>query len=292
MKLIAIDLDGTLLNHNSEISRENEEAIQKAQENGVEVVVATGRAEFDVRQVFSKTNINTWVIGANGATIHTPESRLFDSVPLPQAHAEEALEWLERKGFYYEVFTDEAILTPENGRHLLQIELDRLKSANPQTDIETLEHSMAKQFGQSGFAHVKSYKDIIQSGQPLYNILAFTFEDKKRAEGWRRFEGTEDLTLVSSGVHNFELEHKEASKGLALKKLARHLGIEMEETAAIGDSPNDLSMIQMAGRSAAMANGQPTVIEASDMITKSNDEHGVAHAIYHWLENSSSTHPA
>ncbi|WP_173918128.1 Cof-type HAD-IIB family hydrolase [Halobacillus sp. Marseille-Q1614] len=292
MKIIAIDLDGTLLNHNSEISKENADAIKEAQGHGVEVVVATGRAEFDVRQVFSKTDINTWVIGANGATIHTPERKLFDSVPLPPNHAEDILEWLERKEFYYEVFSDEAILTPENGRRLLEIELDRLKTANPQTDMKTLYHSMEKQFGQTGFAHVKTYQEIIQSKERLYNILAFSFDEEKRAEGWRRFEGMEELTLVSSGLHNFELEHKEASKGLALQKLARHFGIEMEDTAAIGDSPNDLSMIQMAGKSAAMANGRDPVIEASDFITKSNDDHGVAYAIHRWLKEDSSTHPA
>ncbi|MFG6146798.1 Cof-type HAD-IIB family hydrolase [Halobacillus sp. B23F22_1] len=283
MKMIAIDLDGTLLNNESEISEENLQAIQRAQQEGVEIVVATGRAEFDVREVFADTGLNTWVIGANGATIHTPEGKLFDSVPIQPNDAEEILSWLEAEDYYYEVFSDDAILTPENGRDLLYIELDRIKTANPDANIAELEHSLAKQFGQSGFKKVPSYREIMQSGQPLYNVLAFSFEKEKRDKGWKKFEGYEDLTLVSSGIHNFELEHKDASKGIALEKLAAHFGFSLRDTAAIGDSPNDLSMLNVAGHRAAMANARDSVLEASDFVTKTNDDHGVAHAISHWL---------
>ncbi len=285
MKMIAIDLDGTLLNNESQISTENLEAIKKAQNEGVEVVVATGRAEFDVREVFSKTGLSTWVIGANGATIHTPEGELFDSVPIQPKDAEEILSWLEAEDYYYEVFSDDAILTPEKGRDLLYIELDRIRTANPDANIAELEHALKKQFGQTGFKKVPSYREIIESGAPLYNVLAFSFEKEKRDQGWRHFENYPHLTLVSSGVHNFELEHKYASKGMALEKLATHLGYDLRDTAAIGDSPNDLSMLSVAGHKAAMGNGRDAVLEACDFITKTNDEHGVAHAITHWLNS-------
>ncbi|MCP3032168.1 Cof-type HAD-IIB family hydrolase [Halobacillus sp. A1] len=284
MKMIAIDLDGTLLNRDSRISEENVQAIQQARAKGVEVVVATGRAEFDVREVFSKTGLKTWVIGANGATIHTPEGELFDSVPIAHDDAAHILKWLDQKNFYYEVFSDTSILTPENGRDLLYIELDRIRSANPEADISDLEHSLLKQFGQTGFVQVESYEDILQSGSPLYNVLAFSFEQDKLQQGWKQFENYEDLTLVSSALHNFELEHKHASKGLALEKLAAHFSIPMSATAAIGDSPNDLSMMKAAGQSAAMGNARDVVIEASDFVSKTNDEHGVAHAIDLWLK--------
>ncbi|MGP4076338.1 Cof-type HAD-IIB family hydrolase [Halobacillus sp. K22] len=283
MELIAIDLDGTLLNSSHTISQENIDAIKHAQQKGVEVVVATGRAEFDVRQVFAHTGLATWVIGANGATIHRPNGTLFNSVPIEEKDAETILKWLEQEKFYYEVFSDSSILTPQNGRHLLQIEMDRIKSSNPDADLEELEQALEKQFSQTGFYHIDSYKDITESGSPIYNILAFSFEQEKLDKGWRTFESNPDLTLVSSANHNFEFEHKDASKGLALQKLADHLGIPISETAAIGDSPNDLSMLHTAGHSAAMENAKDIVKEASDFTTSHNDQHGVAEAIYHWL---------
>ncbi|UOQ95488.1 Cof-type HAD-IIB family hydrolase [Halobacillus shinanisalinarum] len=283
MKIIAIDLDGTLLNSRSKISEENIAAIKEAQSKGVEVVIATGRAEFDVREVFAKTGVSTWVIGANGATIHQPDGKCFDSVPIDPNDGKDILQWLEQEQFYYEVFSESAILTPQNGLELLNIELDRIRSANPQADVSDLKLAMEKQFGQQGFVHVDSYQEILAANVPLYNVLAFSFDQAKLDLGWRQFELREDLTLVSSSLHNFELENKNASKGIALSKLAKHFGVNLGDVGAIGDSPNDLSMLQVAGHSAAMLNGRDVVKEASEFITKSNDEHGVAHAISQWL---------
>lgn len=88
MKMIAVDLDGTLLNSESKISKENIDAIKKAREHGIEVVVATGRASFDVQTIFEPTGIKTWIISANGAVIHDPEGSLYHSVPLDRKRAE------------------------------------------------------------------------------------------------------------------------------------------------------------------------------------------------------------
>src|SRR5690625_5316380 len=88
----------------------------------------------------------------------------------------------------------------------------------------------------------------------IYNILAFSFAEEKLAKGWKKFGSRQDLTIVSSSKHNFELEHKNASKGIALQSLAEKLNIRLEDTAAVGDSFNDLSMLKIAGRSAAMGN--------------------------------------
>ncbi|MCY8128248.1 Cof-type HAD-IIB family hydrolase, partial [Bacillus spizizenii] len=77
MKLIAIDLDGTLLNSKHQVSLENENALRQAQRDGIEVVVSTGRAHFDVMSIFKPLGIKTWVISANGAVIHDPDGRLY-----------------------------------------------------------------------------------------------------------------------------------------------------------------------------------------------------------------------
>ncbi|MGV2622952.1 UNVERIFIED_CONTAM: Cof-type HAD-IIB family hydrolase [Halobacillus marinus] len=283
MDMIAIDLDGTLLNSSSQISEENVRAIKEAQEKGVEVVIATGRAEFDVRELFRETGLRTWVIGANGATIHDPEGRLFHATPMLTEDVRDVLPWLEANGFYYEACSDEWIWTQQEGRSLLQVEIDRIKSANPDVHIGELEHAIEKQFGQNGFRFIKDHRDIVASDAPVYNILAFSFDDAKRSLGKERYRGKPTMTLVSSADHNFELEHKDASKGLALQKLASHLGLSMEKTAAVGDSPNDLSMMKMAGHCAAMGNAKDLIIETGDFTTKTNEEHGVAHAIAHWL---------
>ncbi|MYL20662.1 Cof-type HAD-IIB family hydrolase [Halobacillus litoralis] len=283
MDVVAIDLDGTLLNREHTISAGNAEAIKQAQQDGVDIVIATGRAYFDVHQIFADLPIRPWVISANGAVIHTPDGTLFEEKALDRGDAGEALKWLEKEAYYYEVFSGSSIYTPQNGRELLHVEMDRLISANPETDKQSLKHALDKQFSQNGFAFVESYEEIVESKDPMYNILAFTFDLDKLEKGKEKFHDHPSFTMVSSAEHNFELEDHTASKGSALKSVADHLCIPMDRTAAVGDSHNDLSMLEAAGRSAAMENAVDDVKKASDYITKSNDDDGVAYAITHYF---------
>lgn len=282
--LIAIDLDGTLLNKHNEISRENIQAIKEAQKNGIEIVVATGRAHFDVQEIFKHTGIKTWIIGANGATIHKPNGQLFLSTPLDKDKAIEILQWLEQEKYYYEVFSDSAIFTPQNGRELLTIEMDRLISANPELNIEELKYAALKQYSQSGFVFISSYKELLETSINIYNILVFSFDKEKLNKGWKRFKDCNDLTLVTSANYNFELEHIDASKGNALKTLAKELGIPLSQTIAIGDSMNDYSMISIAGKGIAMGNACEEIKNIANEVTLTNDEHGVAYVINRLLK--------
>lgn len=283
-KLVAVDLDGTLLNSSSTISTENLDAIRRAQQNNIEVVIATGRAHFDVKYLFEGTGIDTWIIAANGATLHTPDYKEHTKIPLDKQEALSALDWLEKNRFYYEVFSNNAIYTAQNSRDILTIEMDRIASANPGIQKETLLQSARKQYSQFGFSFIDSHRELADESIDLFNILAFSFEPQKLELGWKEFEDRKELTLVSSSKHNFELEHHTASKGKMLKRLAEELGVTMEQTTAIGDSLNDVSMLTAAGRGFAMANALEEVKHISTEITRSNDEHGVAHVLHQLID--------
>lgn len=283
IKMIAIDLDGTLLNEENKISKKNLEAIRFAQSRGIEVVIATGRAHFDVQEIFKNSELTTWIIGANGATIHQPNGELFRSIPINKQEVINILRWLERENFYYEVFSNHTIFTPQNGRELLAIEIDRIKTANPDVRVEQLKHAAGKQFSQTGFLFITSSQNLVEVEEEFYNILAFSFDDEKLKKGKDYFKQTTDLTVVTSAKHNFELEHKQASKGSAIQLLSNQLNINIKDTAAVGDSFNDLSMLQIAGRSAAMGNAPKEIKAACHEVTLSNAEDGVAHFIYSLL---------
>ncbi|MED3564242.1 HAD-IIB family hydrolase, partial [Bacillus xiapuensis] len=188
--------------------------------------------------------------------------------------------WLENENFYYEVFSNHSIFTTQNGRELLAIEMDRVSSANPDVNIEQLKYAAEKQYSQTGFSFIKSYQDLAGKEIEIYNILAFSFHEEKRKKGRAQFEHLENVTIVSSARHNFEFEHKNASKGIALEILANKLDIPLADTAAVGDSFNDLSMMQVAGKSVAMGNAHEEIKELCDEVTLSNVEDGVAHLIY------------
>lgn len=285
MKLIAIDLDGTLLNSKHQVSSENENALRQAQRDGIEVVVSTGRAYFDVVSIFEPLGIKTWVISANGAVIHDPDGRLYHSETIDKKRAYDILSWLQSENYYYEVFTDSAIYTPQNGRQLLDVELDRVKSANPKADLSVLMQAAEVQYSQSGFAYIDTFQELFEEDKQIdfYNILGFSFFKEKLEAGWQRYQEDKDLTLVSSADHNFELSSKKASKGQALERLAKRLNIPMKETAAVGDSLNDRSMLEAAGKGVAMGNAREDIKAIADAVTLTNDEHGVAHMIRHLL---------
>src|SRR5690625_6825181 len=102
---------------------------------------------------------------------------------------------------------------------MLNIEMDRAKSAKPDTDMEELQAAVQRQFSQEGFSTIQSYQDVLEMDADIYNILAFSFAEKKLAKGWKKFVSRQDLTIVSSSNHNFELEHNNASIEIALKRL-------------------------------------------------------------------------
>lgn len=142
--------------------------------------MSTGRAHFDVMSIFEPLGIKTWVISANGAVIHDPEGRLYHHETIDKKRAYDILSWLESENYYYEVFTGSAIYTPQNGRELLDVELDRFRSANPEADLSVLKQAAEVQYSQSGFAYINSFQELFEADEPIdfYNILGFSSSKK------------------------------------------------------------------------------------------------------------------
>ncbi|TKG98194.1 HAD-IIB family hydrolase, partial [Peribacillus simplex] len=220
MSFIAIDLDGTLLNDQNEISEENIKAIQYAQDRGFEVVISTGRAYFDVQTICEKAGISPFVIGTNGATIHSKSGKRISSITITKDRVESILQWLDERNYYYEVFTDKAIYTLKKGREHFHNEIKSLKSADLNKDMKELVEIAERQFDQFGYVLVENYHDILKQEEEFYNILACSFDEKKLEEAWNQFKKFDELMVVSSADHNIEMTSKRASKGMALEKLA------------------------------------------------------------------------
>ncbi|WP_338751335.1 Cof-type HAD-IIB family hydrolase [Bacillus sp. FJAT-52991] len=285
MSFIAIDLDGTLLNDKNEISEENIKAIRYAQDRGFEVVISTGRAYFDVQTICEKAGIAPFVIGTNGATIHSKSGESISSITITKDGVESILQWLDERNYYYEVFTDKAIYTLEKGRKHFYNEIQSLKSADLDADMKELVEVAERQFDQSGYVLVESYHDILEQAEEFNNILACSFDKKKLEEAWNRFKKFDELMVVSSADHNIEMTSRKASKGLALEKLASLMNVSLDQAMAIGDSNNDLSMFAKVGYSVAMGNAKDDIKAVCTTTTLKNDENGVAHAIYQYMEN-------
>lgn len=284
MSIITIDLDGTLINDQHKICDENIQAIQNAQNQGYEVVIATGRAYFDAKEILKKNNLSLYIIGANGATIHNMAGENLLTVPMPTGHVtRNIMQWLEEHQYYYEVFCEDGIYTPSYGREILNTELAQERQFRTADRIDVMEVALSKQLGQIGFRQMHGYQDFFANDKKIFNILVFTFDEEKKKRGIKKFKNIPNLTLVHSSPFNFELEHVDASKGNALVYLAKKLGIDLERSMAVGDSGNDVSMFKVVSDSFAMTNADGDIQKQAKYMTKNNNEQGVAHAIYQFL---------
>lgn len=282
MKLIAIDLDGTLLNEKHQISEENSRALKRAKEQGIEVVIATGRAYFDARSICEKAGLNPYIISYTGAAIHSKEGQSIYSMPMDKQDVRTIVSWLDENRFYYEVSTDTGIYTPSVGKEILQRELDELKGTPNETKLAGLERLMKAMYGQFGMIFFNKHEEFMNREEGFYKILGCSFNETKHQIGVKQFSGMKQLEMVSSAESNFELLNEQASKGNALELLAAQLHIPFDQVMAIGDSPNDISMLASVKHSVAMGNAKEEIKAICKFVTHTNVNDGVAHAIYHY----------
>ncbi|GIM28585.1 HAD-superfamily hydrolase [Clostridium polyendosporum] len=287
MKIIAIDMDGTLLNHRSEISKVNAEAIKYAQSLGIKVVIATGRSYFDALEICKEAGVSTYIIGNNGSTLHNKDGNRVFSIKIANELVEESIKWLEENNYYYEVSTPNSIYTPINGRQIIKRELDLILSENPDDDMLDYLYAVDKQFGQQGFSFINSYKDILGKQEDILNILSFSLDKGKRKKGAEYFKNYKDFSLFLSTEYIFEMVSSRASKGLALKTFADMNNISLKDTVAIGDSHNDIPMLSVVNYSVAMGNASDEVKAICRYATKTNEQDGVAHIIYKLIDEIS-----
>ncbi|MBS5937899.1 Cof-type HAD-IIB family hydrolase [Clostridium sp.] len=277
IKLICIDMDGTLLNSNHEVSERNKEALKKASELGVNIAITTGRLFCSARYYSDLIGIDTPVIASNGSYIKNKfnDTAILEN-PMPKDVAIEIYNIVKKHGLTVNFNSWDTLIRedfiPENHAYYIMNqdlpEEKRVKFLVCEDIIATLEDFQG-------------------------NILkGIVFEDGKNKDNlWAAKEELKDtfgdkLHVVSSGDNNFEVMMGNSSKGNAVAYLAESLGIKPEEVMCIGDSENDISMIKYAGVGVAMGNGLDIVKEVADYITDTNNNSGVGKAIEEFVLNA------
>lgn len=284
--LIALDMDGTLLNGDGEISRENKEAILHAQCLGHTVIIATGRSYMDAERQLRLADLECPVVSLNGAVITLPDGTLAASTPLNKEDIIPALRWMnEIPELYYEVYTEDNVYVELDKRVRLE-KLSALKEDEVPEEVGWLLKAMIdQQFQQAAVTYVESMEDIWSKEENLiYKTLAFSLNRELLKEASTRFAAIHGLIITASHVNNIEINHKDANKGNGVKLMAEHYGIPAAQIAVMGDSYNDLPMFEIAGYRIAMENAAPILKETADFITLSNSEHGVAAGLRHLLD--------
>lgn len=279
IKCIATDMDGTLLNSIQQVSQENKEAILKAQAQGIEVVVATGRSYQEATYALNEAGLNCPVIGVNGAEVRTKEGDVISAISIDKQIAKGVAKKLQENEVYFEVYTNDGAYTID-GDKAVSIIVDIILSANPDVNMQEAVTAAEKRVHE-GRIHLIDNYDVLFNDEDaqVYKFLAFSFDSKRLEAASNELADFKELTVTTSGHENLEITHKDAQKGIALEAFVKTNGIDLSETMAIGDNFNDVSMFERVGRAVAMGNAGFTIKSLCDVVTDTNDENGVAKAI-------------
>ena len=266
IRMVALDLDGTTLNDDKQISERTIEAFRKAMEQGVHIVISTGRTYGSLpEQLFSVKGLE-YVVTSNGAHITEIAGRkLIYEDCIPSVAIETIEKLLRNTGISVEVFV-------EGRAYIDRKEYEEvLTKGSSYRDAEYIKETRTP---------VPDILDFMLEHKELIENINITFEFPEEKRQWRQvLEQIDGTTLTSSFIHNFEVGGRSTSKAEALRWLMHRLGVSADELMAVGDSPNDEEMIKLAGLGVAVANAQESTKEIADCITASNQEDGVAKAI-------------
>ena len=284
IKLIASDMDGTLLNDDHMISEENLKAIRKAQEMGRHFTIVTGRDYGAVKSYLEECNLKCECILSNGAEYRDVNGNIIESVYMNKKSVKIAFDILNEANLCIQLMTNNGsyITNKESDKKAI---IDRFKLFNPKMSEEEVEEFVAKFHKERGMKEIDNIYEILESDIEILKIVTFDNDEKLIAELKDKLrENASDLAVASTFSNDIEISDIKAQKGLILAKTIKKMGIDKSEVIVLGDSFNDYSMFTEFENSYAMENAIPEIKEIAKYITDTNNNDGVAKAIYKALE--------
>ncbi|MBD8071167.1 Cof-type HAD-IIB family hydrolase [Bacillus sp. PS06] len=259
-KMIVLDLDDTLLRNDHSISDRTKQALMTAQENGVKVVLASGRPTFGMRPVaeeLSLSQYDSFILSFNGGKIIKSQSNeeMFSST-LSIESVHKLYELSRREGVFIHTYIGDSIVTEDDNPYTMR-----------ESEITKLPVNL-----------VDSFKEGVT--EPVVKVLMVADPDRlKEVEAKLQVELADDFSVMRSKPYFLEFTEKGVTKGTSLEQLIKFCGITREEVIAIGDSYNDQEMIEFAGLGVAMGNAPDDIKQIANYITDTNMNDGVAKVV-------------
>lgn len=283
-KLIAIDIDGTLLNSRGEVTEENKKAIQRALEKNVDVVLTSGRMPKSILPIAREINSNKYLISGNGASIYDIQKNEFIyNNYMSKKKVLDIIDICEKNSVFYNIYTNNSILTKSLNYNILYYHNENKKNPEDRKVKINIINDM--------YNYIKNYDgdDILKITICDSNMIIFNSIINK-LKMLRDVEVLEvehmSKKIIKHGTEEFEISYfyteitnRNVNKWSAIEELMKILEITKNEVIAIGDNVNDKEMIQNAGVGIVTGNSKPAMKEIADCVVSSNDESGVAEAI-------------
>ncbi len=257
IKLVAVDMDDTLLDGTLKVSPRTCEAIRKAQEQGIVVTIATGRMFTSALPFAEELNIQAPIITYNGGMVRYPASKeMVFHQPINSEVAAKLVELFRQRGWYLQSYMNDELYVVERSEKAQSYErLAGITAVAVGDEFYTMKHEPTKMLTIAEPHEIQEIQGIVN----------------------QEFGG--EIFAATSKAHYLELTHPSVNKGHALSILAEKLHINREEVMAIGDSNNDYHMVEYAGFGVAMGNASDRLKGIAQAVTGHNNAHGVAEAI-------------
>lgn len=272
-KLVAIDMDGTLLNSQDKVSDKTKDVLSKAIEKGIYIVLSTGRIYKSALHYGEYIGLNSPIIACNGAIISSGDGeKIIYENPINDESFKEVIQLAEENNIYY---------------HFYDIDTFYYKKNNEFKPYYSYYEESLKMQGINLMGFMDPVSLINKKASKYYKIVLIENDSNKLIEFRKKLEENISGISVSKSWHNnIEVMNEGASKGMGLKYLIERLDIDSSQVVAIGDNENDISMFKVAGLAIAMKNGDDIIRKHANVITDTNDDDGVANAIEKYILNN------
>ncbi len=262
-RLIALDLDGTLLNSNKEITPSVYEAISWAACKGMHIILSTGRIVGEAAEFAREIPCEDIMVTAGGAAIASAkDERILESWAMPCETGAQAIEAVQNRPLRLMIYVGNKIYI------------------NPFSNKDFVQNYRYEGFHANKVVLDDIAEEIRKQQLPVTKIYALG-DKEELAAALETIRPLPHITITSSGSDNFEVMPENVNKGKALLRIGEMLDIHAEEMIAIGDSDNDASMLRVSGMPVAMGNADDELKNLAKYVTSDCDHDGVARAIYH-----------
>ena len=281
IKVIASDMDGTLLNSQNEITEENVKAILKAEELGISFIITTGRMYDGVKPFADKHGLKCKYILMNGAEFRDENGELIESINLDKSIIKDILNILKEQNLVVELYTDDGVYTPNTKEEVLEQMTYRVQYFQKVEDYDKAVEVAKERDIFKTLKYIDDIDKFLDSSIKVRKIITFN-GDFELIENTKKILNNKisGLSVLSSFVNNIEITDEKAQKGYILRKVTEDMGIKNEEVMALGDSFNDYSLFTEFEKAYAMENAIDEIKAIAKNTTDTNDNSGVAKAIY------------
>ena len=280
IKLIAADMDGTLLSRNHTISKENVAAIKSAESKGIRFAIATGRAYADVRPIIDEYDLNCECVALNGGVYYDNDGNILEGIYIDKEKVRDILKVMLNGKFSVEIYTDKGYYTTNTKEETLRGMIKRSKSFHPDFKSEEEHIKFANENPHYlGMNYITDIDEFLKSDVKIAKFVTFGDTEEEVTALRKEVEKLDGLAVSSSFITNIEVNDYRATKGAILAKVAGRFDISRSEVMVLGDGLNDYSMFKEFPNCVAMENAIPEIKEAAKYITDSNENSGVGKAI-------------